>query len=97
MAENTQTKIKDPHDVLDYAINWQGDPAPFLLPGETITLSVWVMPQGITKDSDTHTSTTATIWVSGGTAGQTYHLVNRITTSGGRTKDEYLNIRVKDV
>lgn len=92
---NTRNKVKDPDDVLDFFIDWQGDDAPFLAVGETISSSSWTVPSGITKDSSSFTNTVATIWVSGGTSGQSYTAVNRITTSAGRVKDDYLVIRVK--
>jgi hypothetical protein len=42
------------------------------------------------KESNTNTDTSATIWVSGGTPGHEYPMVNRITTNGGRQEDETL-------
>lgn len=77
------------------------------LQGATIQTSTWTVPSGITKDSDhknaiTHegvsygANTVATIVLSGGTAGQVYHLVNRIVTNDGRTADQSLYIRVQE-
>jgi hypothetical protein len=84
---------KDPNAVLDYRFDWQGDdPGPWLADAETISTSTWTVPTGITKDSDSKTDTTATIWLSGGTAGVTYDVVNRITTSAGRTEDRTLQV-----
>jgi hypothetical protein len=78
------------------------------LQGETISSSSWTVPTGITKDSDNKLSVTiqgityvantvATIWLSGGTAGQDYALVNQIETSGNRTLDHTILIKVRDV
>lgn len=81
--------LKDPDAVLDYQINWST-----WLDDDTISSSSWVIPSGITKDSDTNTTTTATAWLSGGTAGARYTVTNRIVTAGGRTDDRSLHITV---
>jgi hypothetical protein len=47
-------------------------------------------------DSDSATTTTTTVWLSGGTAGYNYKVENRITTVGGRTDDRTLLIRVRE-
>lgn len=78
---------KDPDDVVDYSVDWTD-----WLAGDTIATSVWVVPTGITKDSDTNDTTSATIWLSGGTEGDDYQLTNRITTAAGRTKDKSFTI-----
>lgn len=82
---------KDPDDILDYQVNW----AARLADAETITAATWVVPDGITQDDDEFTDTTATIWLSGGTAGTTYNVVSRITTSGGRQMDQTTRLKVK--
>ena len=85
-----QTFDKDPDAVLDYAVDWED-----WLGGDTIASSSWTVPAGITKDSDTHDDTTATVWVSGGAAGETYRLVNHIETAAGREEDRSIFIVVK--
>jgi hypothetical protein len=83
---------KDPDEVLDYAVPW----APRLDPGDTIVTSTWpVVPDGIVKESDSHTDTVATIWLSGGTISTKYTLTNRIVTAGGRTMDQSLRVSIK--
>ena len=68
---------KDPQAVLDYSVDWTS----FLESSEAITASQWTVPTGITLDLSGHTSKVATAWLSGGTLGQSYELVNKITTS----------------
>ena len=80
---------KDPDEVLDYRINW----APRLA-GDTIASSIWIVPTGITEDDAENTTTTTTIWLSGGSLKTNYSLVNRITTAAGRTMDQTVTIRV---
>ena len=87
------TFVKDPDAVLDYQINW----ATYLASGDTISTSTWVVPTGITKDSDTNATTTTTIWISGGTAGTTYTFTNRIVTASGRTDDRSIVIQVQEL
>ena len=93
MAIPFTTKTKDPNSVLDYVLDWGTF---WLEAGDTISASTWTVPAGITKDSDLNTNTTTTIWVSGGTAGEDYNLLNRVVTAGGRTVDRTLRIRVRE-
>lgn len=82
---------KDPNAALDYAIDWHA-----WLSGDTIATSTWTVPTGITKTSDTHDTTTATVWLSGGSVGQTYQLTNTITTAGGRTDERTFQLTIQD-
>lgn len=82
---------KDPNDVLDYRVDWSSR-----LEGDTISTSTWIVPSGITQDSAVSDDSTSTIWLSGGTAGETYSLTNRVVTDGGRTMDQSVRIKVKE-
>ncbi len=90
--------IKDPDDTLDFVINWNGGAKPFL-GTDTISAaaggSTWIVTPGITNVLDTKTTTTTTIWLSGGTEGVRYAILNRITTAGGRTKDKTIYLVIK--
>lgn len=83
---------KDPDGVADYSLDYSGD-----LGGasaaDTIATSTWTVPDGITQNSESHTTKTTTIWLSGGTLGQDYELLNRIVSVGGRTFDGILFVR----
>lgn len=81
---------KDQDEVLDYQMNWLAR-----LDGDTIDTSTWVVPAGLVKDSDTFSGPVATVWLSGGTDGENYTLLNRITTAGGRTMDASVKLRVR--
>jgi len=85
------TFAKDPDAVLDYAVDWSR-----WLAGDEIATSEWTVPSGITKVSDSKTTTKTTVWLSGGTAGQFYTVTNRITTTGGRTEERSFTIRVEE-
>jgi hypothetical protein len=82
--------VKDPSAVVDYQVNWAA-----WLGVDTISTSTWTVPTGITQNSATSTTTTATIWLSGGTAGTTYTLVNRIVTAAGRTDERSIRVLVR--
>lgn len=84
--------VKDPDAVLDWEIDWSA----WLDTGETIVTSTWIVPDGLTQDSDSSTGTTATVWLAGGTVGTRYTVTNRITTSAGRTDDRSIRISVQD-
>lgn len=80
---------KDPDDILDYGINWAAR-----LGTDTISASTWIVEDGITQDSASFTDTTTAIWLSGGTAGVTYDITNRIVTAAGRQIDQTVSIAV---
>lgn len=86
-------KLKDPDSVIDFGFNWATN---YLATGETISTSTWaVTPSGLTLASTaTNTTSQASIFVSGGTAGQIYRLANTITTSLSRTVERTIQIRV---
>lgn len=81
--------LKDPNAVLDYQVDWTD-----WLGSDTITTSTWTVPAGIINDSDSKTTTTTTIWLSGGTAGTSYSLVNHIVTTAGREDDRTIIIQL---
>lgn len=81
---------KDPNDVDSFGINWATR-----LDGDLISTSDWIVPTGLTEDSASNTTTTTTIWLSSGTDGDDYELTNRITTTGGRTLDQTVKLRVR--
>ena len=85
------TVKKDPEAVLDYTINWTA-----WLDGDTILTSVWTVPTGITKDSESNTTLRATAWLSGGTDGTNYIVVNTIVTAAGRTDERSVVVYVRD-
>lgn len=86
-----QAFIKDPDAVLDYSIDWSD-----WLDDDTIATSTWEAEDDITVDSDSSTSTTTTIWLSGGTVGAKYRVTNHIVTAAGREDDRRITIRIRD-
>ena len=86
------TFLKDPNAQLDYKFDWSN----WLDTSETIQSYTLTVPSGLTKVDESNDDTTVTVWLSGGTAGQTYEVVCRITTNTNpqRTEDRTMTFRV---
>jgi hypothetical protein len=87
----TFSAVKDPQGVLDYLIDWE----PFLS-GDFIDSVLWIVPDGLVSEAETHDNTTATIWISGGVVGVCYDVTCRITTIGGRVDDRTIAVTVNN-
>ena len=98
-----KTFLKDPDDTLDYKFdyaaltNGTGD-TDWLGSGETIasaTITVDSPGPTVEKSSITDSSTSVTVWVSGGTAGKTYKLACKITTNNSPVRIAERTIALK--
>ncbi|MDX0438859.1 hypothetical protein GOD90_27330 [Sinorhizobium medicae] len=89
----TWPATKDPDEVKDYNLDWSA----LLGASDTITSSTWTVDEGdgLTIDSDSAKTTATTIWLSAGTAGTNYSLLNRVVTAGGRTYDQTVRLKVR--
>jgi hypothetical protein len=86
---------KDPDATLDFVQSWDAW-LDAIDGGDTITDAEWIIPSGLTEAApSTVTTTTATVWLSGGTAGTDYDVTCRITTDGGRIDDRTIRIQVR--
>lgn len=92
VATSFPVRIKDPDAVLDYPFDW----SEWLAPGETIVTSDFTVSAGISVDSSSFTLSSATVWLSGGSPGTPYLVTNRITTSGSRTDDRSITVKVQN-
>lgn len=81
---------KDPDEVLDYGFIWTD-----WLDGDTIDASEWLTDDSIVIDSDSSTSNTTTVWLSGGTLNDRCSITNRITTAAGRVADRTARLDIK--
>jgi hypothetical protein len=88
---NTNSYIHDPNAVLDYTVDWSD----WLVAGDTIISRVVTAPAGITKNSDSFTTTTVTAWMTGGTVGSRYEIIYHVTTANGRQDDRTLTLNVQ--
>lgn len=86
---------KDPDAALDYTRDWTD-----FLDGDTLATSTWLVPAGLTigtgDKAPTHDTTSATVWLSGGTPGRSYVVINRITTAAGRTDDRSIQLIIRE-
>lgn len=82
---------KDPNAVLDYTVDWRT-----WLGDDQILTSSWTLPVGVANAGATFSSTTATIWITGGIAGTSYAIYNQITTGNGRTDKRTIRINAVD-
>ena len=83
--------LKDPDEILDYTFDWST-----WLGADTIASDVVTVDAGLTKDSDSNTTTAVTVWLSGGTAGTAYKVSSKVTTAAGRTAERTIIITVKE-
>lgn len=82
--------FQDPVSVLDYNVDWSS-----WLNGDMLTSSTWTTHPDITVSSASFTGTIATAFLAGGTAGKTYKVKNKITTSNGRTEEETFDLTIR--
>ena len=83
---------KDPDATVPFTFNWSA----WLGDSAEISSVAWDVPAGLTQESASSTATTATVYLSGGTAGSTYTVRCRVTTneSPARVDDRSLLVRV---
>lgn len=86
--------VKDPDAVLDFAFNWRRDG--WLEEMETIHSYTITVQSGITEDSALEAGGTVQVWLSGGTAGESYLVSCRITTSLGRIDERSVQIQCQE-
>jgi hypothetical protein len=89
---NSPVWDKDPDAVLDYCLDW----SKWLANNEHITQSTWTPSAGVTVESTTATASVTTVWLSGGTPGYPFTIVNHIVTDQGRQDDRTITIRVRE-
>jgi hypothetical protein len=91
---------KDPDEVDDYKLDWTARLAPL---SDEIATSDWSIvtdmggeatPLAI-EDGTIKTLTSTTVWLSAGVLTNSYQLLNRITTTGGRTLDQTCTLVIK--
>lgn len=85
---------KDSNATLDYAVSWVE-----WLGADTIATSTWEADDGITIEESpapTAIDGIATLWLSGGTTGESYDVTNHIVTAAGREDDRTIRIYVRE-
>ncbi len=82
---------KDPASDLDYICDWSE-----WLGSDTIDTSTWDVPAELTDGGNSHNGKVTTIWLSDGESGETYILTNKIITTGLRTAERDIKLKVKN-
>ena len=88
MAQIIGRRRKDPESVENFTVDWSD----WLAVTDTIASVVWTVGTGLTEEATSNTTTTATIQLSGGTAGETYTVECKITTTNGETDERTFKI-----
>lgn len=78
----------------DASLDYTLDLASWLAQGETLTAATWSVPAQLTKGTESHTNTTATVKVSGGTLGAAHLVTCTFTTNQGRIDSRTLELRI---
>lgn len=86
---------QDPTARLDYELTW-------VLPaGDTIVASTWTAadPAILIAEDDTFEGSTVVVWVrfENAVVGETYSVVNHITTAAGRENDQTIKFKIKEL
>jgi len=92
MTTDACSRDKPEAKVADWTKDWTT-----ALDGDTISTSSWAVagPDALlVVDSDTNSSSSATVWLSGGTEGVTYRVTNTINTAGLRTHTTVLLMEI---
>ena len=87
---NIATYTKEPTSVTEYEIDWS-----VWLNGRTIVTSTWTVEAGITEDSESNTTTVASIVLSGGTWGESYIATNHIVASDSEEEENSITIKIQ--
>lgn len=95
---------KDPDDVLDYTLTWAEQ-----MSIDTDTIASYTATVEEIEDDDSplvvmtspghqidFDDTTTLVWLSGGTAGNIYEVLNRIVTAEGRQYDHTRTVKIKE-
>ena len=86
--------IKDPDATRNFGVDWS-DNLDTDNTGLELVTSEWVIPADLTNTKESFDSDTGItqVWLAGGTEGQTYEVVNRVTfTDGGDDRTIFIKI-----
>lgn len=83
---------KDPNTIRDFSINWAAD----VPSGAAIFSSAWTLEAGIEEETGFRvaTDTSTGIRLKGGTAGESYRVVNRVVFDDGQEDERSIVIEV---
>lgn len=85
--------VRDPRSRISVRVDWSEW---LTLEGTAIASSSWESDAGVTLDTPASTTTAATVYVSGGTDGETYTIRNTITCANGVIDSRSIRVMVRD-
>lgn len=87
--------VKDPDSRIDYRVDWGAA----YLGANLVVASLWTVSPvhagGLSVIADGHDGLSATVTLSGGRAGASYALTNRVTLSNGEIDERSVAVRVE--
>jgi hypothetical protein len=86
--------FKTPTDVLDYTFDWSS----WLPAGDSISSVTWTVASGLIQEGSpapSNTTSTATVWLGGGSGDQTYVVTCDVVTTAGRNATWFTTIVVQ--
>lgn len=89
LYDNTST-FKHPGSAIDLEMDW----SEWLDGDDVIASSSFTVPDGLTKDSESNTSTSAMVTISGGLVNVDYVVINTITTVARKTESKAIRVMV---
>lgn len=84
---------KTSNEVINYFVDWTTETTAV---SQTLSTSTFVVPTGLTNESESNTTTGATLVLSSGRHGVTYLIKNTVTTSEGLTLEQFFEVEVDD-
>ena len=85
--------VKDPNAKLDYTLDW----STYLGGSDTISSAMWTVSSGLTKVSESNTTTTTSVRISGGTAGNEETATCHIVLASGQEDERTIAISVQEL
>jgi hypothetical protein len=80
---------KDSSENINIDVSWED-----WLGSDIITASTWLIPNPLIGAGQSNTSTSATVWISGGVLGAFYTVANSVTTASGRSTKRTIVVRI---
>lgn len=85
---------KDPNEELDFGLDWTQRLIVNNV-ADRIISSSWAVPGGgLTITAQSFLNNDTTVWLEGGTAGQTYTVTNTVVTAGNRTMVQSATLKI---
>ncbi|HMH58988.1 MAG TPA: hypothetical protein VK537_07385 [Galbitalea sp.] len=94
MGQNIPVKSQGASEILDYPFDFIAAPAVLNWPDEQISSSTFTVDSGLTKISDSRTTSNATVWLTGGDPGTTYTVTCTVETTQARTYEQSMLLRI---